>query len=241
MSEFPIIEGKRFWPFALCELIDLFSYQVNAYSLELINDPKDVADAVIRDVRYPFYLGQPDDSHQLNCFHGDYKFCKKVFLDFWSKASETAFLKVGDCEDSSILYTALAGKLVGAEGVYEVLGLVRDADTGEILGGHGWPICKWDGHWHLVESTLDVPPIEYPVIIHYKAPYKLEKWIYEPMVLFNWKHYIEISPIGKYLELISRVKESRKKYEAIQEAWKLPVKPLALTKGNLLSKIRWRR
>jgi len=239
MSEFPVIENKRFWPFALCELVDLFSYQVNKYSLELPNDPKAVADAVIKDVRYPFHLGQPDDYHQLNCFHGSYKFCKRVDLDFFQKASETAFLKVGDCEDSSVLYTALAGKLVGAESVYEVLGLVKDADTGEILGGHGWSVCKWQSQWHLAESTLDIPPAQYPVIVHYKAPCTIGKYIYAPMVLFNWKKYIEISPISNYLGLSFKSKETRRKYEAISRAFGIRTKPLG--KSTILSKFKWRR
>lgn len=238
MREFPIIENKRFWPFRLNELVDLFSHQVNVYSLKLPDDPKAVADAVIRDIEYPFHLGQPDDTHIWNCYHGSYKFCKRVDLDFWDKASEVAFIKVADCDGSSMLFTALAGKLVGADGVYEIFGVVKDANTGEILGGHAWSVCKWGGQWHLVESTLDVPPVEYPVIIHYKAPYKLGEIVYEPMNLFNWKHYLEISPIGRYLALGFKAKASRKKYEAIQKAWHMPVKPL--TKITVLSKLKWR-
>jgi hypothetical protein len=239
MDEFPVIEGKRFWPFALCDLVDLFSYQINEYSLNLPNDPKAVADAVIRDIRYPFHLGQPDDSHLWNSFHGSYKFCKTVHLDFWQKASETAFIKVGDCEDSSILGTALSGKLVGAEEVYEVFGVVVDADTGAILGGHGWYICYWDGKWHLVESTLDTPPKDYPLITHFKEPYTLSTVIYYPMELWNWKHYEELSPIGEYLNLGFKSKERREKYEAIQKAWGIQTKPLK--QARALSALRWRK
>lgn len=238
MGEFPVITGKRFWDFRLNELVDLFSHQVNKYSLALPNDPKMVANAVIREVEYPFHLGQPDDTHVWNCFHGEYKFCRRVDLDFWQKASETAVLLVGDCEDSSVLYTALAGKIVGPDAVYEVLGLVKDAETGQILGGHGWSVCKWDDQWHLTESTLDIPPSEYPIMVDFKAPYKLGKWIYEPMVLFNWKEYIEIAPLFQYLALTLRGKETRAKYSAIQQAWDRPAKPLQ--KAGIVAKLRWK-
>lgn len=238
MAEFPTIIGKRFWDFELNELVDLDSYQVGKYSKEIRDDPRLVANAVIREVEYPIYLGQPDDHHVWNCFHGEYKFCKTVLLDFWQKASETAVMKVGDCEDSSVLYVALAGKLVGAEDVYEVIGLVKDVDTGQVLGGHGWAVCKWDDKWHLIESTLDTPPEEYPIMEDYRRPYTLDRWVYDPMVLFNWKTYLEITPLSTYLELTFKAKETRQKYEAIQLAWSKPVKPLV--HAGLVSKLRWR-
>lgn len=246
MAEFPIITGKRFWDFRLNELVDLYSHQVAKYSKDLPSDPKMVADAVIREVEYPFHLGQPDDTHVWNCFHGEYKFCRRVDLDFWQKASETAVLLVGDCEDSSVLYTALAGQIVGPDDVYEVLGLVKDAETGGILGGHGWSVCKWaepnvsPGRppFHLIESTLDIPPSEYPIMVDFKAPYKLGKWIYEPMILFNWKNYIEIAPLFQYLKISFKAKETRAKYEAIQQAWSMKTKPLR--KAGIVAKLRWK-
>jgi len=238
MAEFPTITGKRFWDFELNELVDLDDHQVGKYLETIKDDPKAVADAVINDVQYPFHLGQPDDHHVWNCFHGEYKFCKTVLLDFWQKASETAVMRVGDCEDSSVLYVALAGKLVGAEDVFEVLGLVKDADTGQILGGHGWAVCRWDNKWHLIESTLDVPPEEYPIMEDYRRPYTIGKWVYDPMVLFNWDNCLEIIPLATYLKLTFKAKETRQKYEAILLAWDRPVKPLV--HAGLVSKLRWR-
>jgi len=98
LSKFPVVEGKRFWPFRLNELVDLFSHQVTAYVESIEPDePWVAADHIIRDIEYPFWLGRPDDTHVWNAFHGKYRRCYRVDLDFWQKASETLAVRVGDC------------------------------------------------------------------------------------------------------------------------------------------------
>jgi len=97
MSKFPIIKGKRFWPFRLNEICDLHSEPVLAVSRKLPDEPKPVCDWVIREVEYPFHLGRPDDLHTWNAYHGKYKRCYRVDMDFWDTASEVAVTRVGDC------------------------------------------------------------------------------------------------------------------------------------------------
>jgi len=240
---FPIIEKKRFWKFRLDELFDLYSHQLLEFCEE-IDKPKPLADKVIKVVDYPFYHGRPDNTHIWNCYHGDQKFCVRRDLDFWQKGGETARIGVGDCEDSSLLFTSGCGSPelgVRADRVYEVFGVVRDAETDRILGGHAWSYCKWGGDWHYVESTLDKPPEKYPAVEDIRKPYVHKKWKLVPYVLFNWKRYEELreSMMSKYLKMEFREKETRMKYEAIREMWELPVTPLE--KANWLSRLRWRK
>ena len=94
MTEFPVVTKQRFWPTRLNELLDYDSYQVEQF-LQGVPNAKVLADKVIRVIEYPFYHGQPDDTHVWNAFHG--KWCKTITLDFWQKASETAAMKIGDC------------------------------------------------------------------------------------------------------------------------------------------------
>lgn len=234
----PVVEDKRFWDFRLNELIDYQSYQVGEY---VIGNPSPsvLADNVIMDCKYPFHLGKPDDTHLWNCYHGNYKWCKQIDIDFWQKASETARILVGDCEDTSILYVAGARRTgVSSDDVYEVFGLVKD--NGNILGGHGWAVCKWGGDWHLIESTLDIPPSEYPVVPNINEPFRKGDWVYHPEILFNDEKFSELSAcnLQRYADRKFSEKETRAKYEALAKAW--GIKPTPLNTSRFLYKLRWR-
>jgi len=237
MAEFPIIEKKRFWPFRLNSLVNLNSHQVNKWSEETEDDEEIVAGSVIKIVEYPMHHGAPDDTHIWNAYHGDYKRCYRRDKDFWQLASETAYVKVGDCEDSSIVCTALEGKLVNANQTYEVLGMVKDADTGRNIGGHGWNYTRWNGEWHYVETTRDTPPEEYPVVENIREPYVHGDWKLVPYVLFNWKRYEELKGgLTAYMDLDFEQKETRQKYEALAELNEARMKPLE--QAGILSKLR---
>jgi len=248
--EFPIVTDRRFWPFALYELFTLYSYQVLEFC-EGLNHPREVANRVIRLIRYPFYLGAPNDSHQLLAFRDrlrGWRFRKCVELDFWQTAAETAAIRVGDCEDSSILFVACCGSPEiswGSKDVYEAFGVVRDARTNRVLGGHGWSYCRWEGKWHLIESTLDIPPPSYPEVPNIRKPFRYKNVIYEPWVLFNWDRYEPLSssedPVSKYLRMKKEKGETVEKHEAISEAWKIKTKPLKQREKSLLVRLRWRK
>lgn len=257
---FPIVRSQRFWSCRLNELLDLNSYQVEVF-MDGCRNARDVAERVIRFIEYPFYLGQPDDKHVYNAFHG--KWCKTVSLDYWQSATETAALRIGDCEDSSILGVACSLRL-GCP-AYVVFGYVYDDSSGEILGGHAWYYVKdarafGDDEWHYVESTLDVPPSSYPVVKDITAPFVSGGWRLIPEMLWNDKEYVEVELSwdlqlkvagllrGKkkssqlkvsFLDLPGSVKEARRKYEALASMWRSPVKPLR--KAGKLSKLRWRK
>lgn len=243
MSGFPIVTEQFFWKILLNELLDFNSLPIKDY-IKDVSTPKALADKIIRDIEYPFYLGRPDDTHILNCFHG--KWCKKITLDFWQPASWTAVIKIGDCEDSSILYVASAEAMdVSDEDVYEVFGYVLDAKTQSLLGGHGWVYVRHksfgDDSWRYVETTLDIPPAEYPKVPDINKPFNYQNIILVPEILWNSSKYIELMVESmRYYSLKKRDKESKKKYEAIQKAFEIPVKPLKKARKSMLSRLRWR-
>lgn len=237
---FPVVEGTRFERFRLNELFDYQRHVVR----ELFKNCKtarDVAELVIRVMQYPLYMGQPDDKHCLNVFHG--RFCRCITEDYWQTCSETALFGWGDCEDSSVL-TVGGMRLLGVspENVYEVFGLVRDASSGEVLGGHGWVYARdpsfGTDKFVLVETTLDVPPSRYPEVgsslDDLKRPYRFESVIYEPEQLFNDEVYVELRP------LITRKRSSRKVHEAIERAWGIESKYMKALRRSLSYRIkRW--
>ena len=260
MAEFPIVRTQRFWEIRLNELLDYDSYQVERF-VDGCKDARELADKVIQEIEYPFYHGQPDDLHIWNAFHG--KYCRRVDADFWQKASETAAMKIGDCEDSSIL--GVAGSLLLGKEAYEVFGYVEDIRTGEILGGHGWYYVKdpdgfGDDKFHYIESTLDRPPEKYPVVEDIRKPFVSGVWRLVPEVIWNKKTY---EPLGLTIDMASRVarlmakvksdailragyfyltkkmKETRRKYEALARMWNIPTKPLR--RAGILSRLRWRK
>jgi hypothetical protein len=239
---FPVIDGERFELFELNELFDYNRYVVKKF-FEDCKTAKDVADKVIRAVQYPFYLGQPDDTHKWNHFHG--KWCKTITEDYWQLNSETALFLIGDCEDSSTLTVGgMRLKGVSPNNVYEVFGLVKDAN-GNILGGHAWVYSRdksfGTDKFVLVESTLDEPPERYPevgsTLDDLRKPFRYENIVYEPEWLFNDVQFIEVPSSDKrmMLKMVKRKKfvENKMKYEAIAKAWKINTKPLKKFRSKL--------
>jgi hypothetical protein len=238
---FPVVEGVRFEPFRLNELFDYQRYVVVKF-FEDCRTARDVAEKVIKAIQYPLFMGQPDDKHVWNHFHG--KWCRKIELDYWQCCSETALFLIGDCEDSSIL-TVGGARLKGVppENVYEVFGVVRDAVTGAILGGHGWVYVRdlsfGTDKFVLVESTLDAPPPRYPevgsTLEDLKKPFAWEGVVYVPEQLFNDVVYVEIRPLTMRGR---RMRERKEKYEAIMKAWKAKTKYHAALERSLAYKIK---
>jgi len=239
---FPVIEGTRFEPFRLNELFDYNRHVVQDF-FKNCKTARDVAELVIRAVQYPLYMGQPDDEHIWNHYHG--KWCRVIEWDYWQMCSETALFLIGDCEDSSVL-TVGGMRLLGVSSrdVYTVFGLVKDS-TGEVLGGHGWVYARdpsfGTNKFVLVETTLDVPPSRYPevgvTLDDLKRPYKFESVIYEPEQLFNDEVYIELRP------LITRKRSkrsSRRVHEVIERAWGVESKYMKALRRSLSYRIkRW--
>jgi len=261
VTNFPIVYHQRFWPIKLNELIDYQSYLVQEF-IKDCKDPKELADKVIKEIEYPFYAGAPDDLHIYNSFHG--RFCRKVESDYWAKASECLAALIGDCEDSTIAFVAGARAMgVKPEDVYVVFGYVRNVRTGEVVGGHAWAVIiheSFGAGWRYVESTLDVPPEEYPVVEDIRKPFTWGSWVLIPEILWNDVYYEELGMsislsssvawflvkmrkkkrvrVG-YFELKFKEKETRRKYEALRQMWGCDNKPLK--KAGLLSKLRWRK
>jgi len=154
---FPVVEGVRFEPFRLNELFDYNRYVVVKF-FEDCRTAKDVADKVIRAIQYPLYMGQPDDKHVWNHFHG--KWCRKIELDYWQTCSETALFGWGDClfPDTPI---------VVSEGVGYEPDLVEVAD--------------------LVPQTVGVGERYYPrglyILCGYHKDYKSSAHVFYPV---NW-------------------------------------------------------
>lgn len=236
----PIVYGKRFEPFYLWELCDYWSFTVQDYVKGL--DVAGVAEKVIVDIRYPFYMGQPDDRHDVNFFHG--KFCKTIHVDYWAKASEVALIKWGDCEDSSTLFLACCRALgVDAKSVYEAFGVVRDVETGKILGGHAWCYIedRLGSGWRLYESTLDRSPLVYPKVEDPHKPIVVGRVKYEPWVIWNDEKYEEVKEenmFEKYAKMGFRDKETFEKHKAIEKAFNIKTK--ALKHRKILGRLRWK-
>ena len=256
---FPVVQTQYFWEIRLNELLDWRSYQVEKF-IKDCETPRDAADKIIRYLKYPFYAGRPCDRHEYNAFRG--KYCRTVDLDYWARASECLASGWGDCEDGSIaLVAALRRMGLAPEDVYVVFGYVRNAETGEVLGGHGWvyarhPSFGKDGYIY-IETTLDEPPKEYPEVPDITKPFRWKRielvpeflWndeVYKPVAvalgfIIYWFHRywgVKEKILG-YLDLKKRLKETRRKYEGLQRAWQMPVKPLK--KAGILSRLRWRR
>lgn len=224
------------------ELLDYNRYVVVKF-FEDCRTAKDVAEKVIRAIQYPLYMGQPDDKHVWNHFHG--KWCRKIELDYWQACSETALFLIGDCEDSSILTVGgMRLKGVSSENVYEVFGVVRDAQTLEVLGGHGWVYARdpsfGTDKFVLIESTLDQPPQKYPEVgaslEDLKRPYRFENIVYEPEQLFNDEVYIELKPLTT-----RRGRKERERlvfFEAIKRAWKIKTKYHVALECSLVYRIK---
>jgi hypothetical protein len=155
--------------------------------------------------------------------------------------SETALFLWGDCEDSSVLTVGGMRALgVKAEDVYEVFGVVRDAATGAVLGGHGWLYARDKSFetdkYVLVESTLDTPPAKYPevgsTLDDLKKPFTYGSVVYDPEALFNDILYIEVRPIS-----LGR-KDTRVKHETIEKAWGIQSKFMKQLRKSKMFKLK---
>jgi hypothetical protein len=219
---FPVVRDQFFYPIYLSELIDWGSYVVREY-VKGKKSAREVVDALIRDIRYPFWMGNPDDSHTLNMYHGEYKWCKRIDEDFWDKGSMVVGTNmVADCDGSAIAtVTCLRAFGVKPENVYVVFGVVRDAATRVVLGGHAWTVTKdasfQSDKFVLCEMTLDTPPSQYPevglTLEDLKKPFRYGTIEYDPQAFFNDQAYVELEPIT-----LGR-KDTHAKHEAIERAW----------------------
>ena len=257
---FPVVRSQRFWPIYLNELVDHWSYLPRSYVSEIEN-PRELMDKLIREIRYPWHLGAPDDHHQYNCYHGEYKWCKTVREDYWDSGSEVLATKVADCDGSAICGCTCARAMgVDPQNVYVVFGYVQRAGSGEFLGGHAWLYIKHESFgegWRYVELTLDQPPKEYPLVPDITKPLDWRGIELKPELLWNDEIYKPVATnlgfiiyqlhrywgvkekILGYLDLKKRLKETRRKYSALRDAWGIDMKPLK--KAGWLSKLRWRR
>lgn len=241
------VEAKRWLNFRLNQLLDtgdpVWEFR------NMMNTRKDICNFVISQIDYPLNYGIPTDKHYNNWF--DSNCCHQITQDYWQMASETlrtlslnqkkGKLGVGDCEDVSCLFVTLM--LEKEWNSYECLGAVYQDN--QLLGYHGWSIFEDEDHvWRLYEATLTVPPDYpggYPEINPESTEWEVEGILYEAFAKFNRNEYFEsqVADIfSSYLRLRSRVKETRKKYQAIATAWRQNTKPLA--RMTLLSRIRWR-
>ena len=206
MADFPVYTMQRFFPFEIRELIDHNSHVVKSFIKN--RNYMDIARDILMLVRYPFKNGKPDDEHGYSAFNGIYHYNRKIRFDYWQKGEETISILAGDCEDSSIAFVScMRAKGLSEKDVYEVLGYVTK-ENGEFLGGHGWAVSKHipDNKWRLYESTLDMPPVEYPVIPDIKKPFHYHGMIYYPEQVLNDKEYYEVTTMTKMgnLELEKR-------------------------------------
>lgn len=241
------VEAKRWLDFKISQLLDtgdpLWEYR------SMLKTRKDICDFVITQFDYPMARGLPTDRHYNNWF--DSNCCHQVTQDYWQCASETLRTLrlnqregkkgLGDCEDVSVLFVTLF--LMKKWQAWECFGLVLQ--DGNIMGGHGWSIFEDEqGISRLYEATLSTPleyPDGYPKIDLNDTEWKINNLTYQAFCKFQRKEYYESSEedmFAKYSNLKFKVKETRKKYEAISEAWKQKTKPL--TKSGLLARMRWR-
>jgi len=233
--------AKRFYSCEIRELIDVESWFVH----EWFSDCKtwlDVVKKVITEIKYPLdWAGRPTDFHYLQAFRKYPAKCMRTYRverDFWQKASETAFMGLGDCEDSSILCGA--GLYLKGYKFWIEVGVVyvKINATYKALGGHAWVISENDSRkWVLVETTLDKVPKRFPEVNPDAFRHYVGKLMYEAVIRFN-KYNIQVALIKPptppheqgvigsiVLEFITQVKEKtrkmeKKKLKVIREAWR---------------------
>lgn len=232
--------GKRFkgQVVPIYELIDDDHYIITKF-FENLKRPLERINKVIKDVEYPLdALGMPTDYHYFQAFRNWLWSCKKTFrneLDFWQFASETAWLKMGDCEDSSILTAAGLEPLQKALLCSYFVALGRVWKDGQLLGGHAWVIVRIGEHWRLAETTLDTPyksVDEMPIIDIGSNVWRVGKHgvtlEYEALVLFNkdelweWEDMEseeELAKLKIYLSMPRKHKEHRRKYIEMGRVW----------------------
>jgi len=171
----------------IIELFDHDSLQVKDFVkncvtiLECINK-------VLTEIKYPFDIfRKPTDEHVYMAFKKfrftyHRKFINKV--DYWQTASETAWLKMGDCEDSStLMHTIFIMRSIDS---LWCIGLVYLRNR--MLGGHAWVVGKLDQNYRLVETTLEqpVPSITFfPVVNIDETNWKWKQLTYVPILAIH--------------------------------------------------------
>ena len=193
------VEAKRWFGFTVDELFRGSDIE-NEY-LKKFKSKKDIARFVIEEFDYPYsWWGSPTDRH---CLFWFWKWGRCVVEDYWQSVRESLLIHkynggkgYGDCEDTSILFTGLMNDKFGYV-AYEMLGVVYDNRTGQILGGHGWSIFEDDmGVWRLYESTLDKVPDEYPEINPNKREFVVGNikyvafWKFNKFGFYDWGYGI---------------------------------------------------
>jgi len=224
-----VIENKRF-PEQRISLLDLIddTYLTRQFfkDLTLLG----AINKVLVEIDYPIFGKRISDFHYYQAFKTSWFGCYKSFAnaeDYWQFAWETAWLKMGDCEDTSIL---LASYLeMHKYNYYICFGEVYHQNT--LLGGHAWIVVEIsppEGNWRLVETTLDEPIPNLNVLpqvdilfndwyvdeIRYHAYIMINKRVireYEPTGLINLKCYMKVRKKYK--------KNERKKIQRIREVW----------------------
>ena len=195
---FPVVVNQRFFPVRLNELVDKDSYMVQEFVKN--RNHMDIARDILMMVRYPLdRKGQPDDEHKYSAYSGIFHYNKTIKWDYWDEGKEVLGTLVADCEGSSICFVScMRAKDVSEKDVYEVFGYVTK-ENGEFLGGHGYAFFRLDvtEQWRLYESTLDIPPVEYPVVPDIRKPFHYHGVVYHPEQLFNDKVYEEVKTVAK--------------------------------------------
>jgi len=244
--------AKRFTSICITHLIMHRQNWIKKKMEELgIRTARDAIEFGIREVDYPFYMGQPDDLHTVNFYHG--KNCWKITEDYWDTCYEvmmevvlcrrTGCRPLADCDGSSIFITGMLRILdVPA---YEIFGAVYKGN--KLLGGHAYTITKLeDNKWHLIETTLDTPPSYpdgYPTVNPNENRWSVGDLVYEGWIKFNEKEYWEWKSssenmLEKYAKMKLKEKETYGKHRAIEEAYRIRSK--ALKHRKLLGRLRWR-
>jgi len=229
----PVFNKQRFFPFRLKDLIQPKQYSVEEYVKDKTFE--EIMSGIIKDIEYPLYYGQPDDNHVYNAYHG--KWCHTIEEDYWDTAEEVLGTGIGDCDGSSIAFTTcMRAKGLRPDEVYEVFGVVKDASTGQILGGHGYNIVKIYSKWYLYESTLDEVPEQYPEIREEDIfkPITVGDIVYDGDVFFNDEKEIWIRPFA-LAGSFNYPRHIEGKYKRISEAW--GVKNKGYRKHNILYKL----
>jgi len=224
------VTGKRFdgQKTLLYELIDSDRFIVKSFFEGCLSQIA-VINRVIVYIKYPLTAhGRPTDLHYFQAFRKWGWTCHKTFrndFDYFQFASETAWLRMGDCEDSSIL--CAAGLELYKVPYFVAFGAVyRDY---ELLGYHAWVIAHLAKAWRLVETTLDEPfssPYELPTINIHKNKWQIGDILYEAYILWNkeelWE-WVEGSKMGEklkeYLKKTHREKETKKKYRELSKSY----------------------
>ena len=241
------VEAKRWLDFLINQLLDTGA-PLQEYR-DKLKTREAVCNFVISEFDYPLVRGLPSDVHRNNWFQN--LCCHQVTMDYWQTASETLRTLhlnqregkkgYGDCEDVSCLFVTLF--LVNQWEAWECFGAVLQEDT--LLGYHGWSLFQdGAGTWRLYEATLSVPPgypAGYPPIDPDATEWSVDGLTYEAFTKFNSKEYYETAEddlMGRYRQIALKRKETKRKHQAISEAWGIKTKPLV--KPSLLTKIRWR-